>query len=485
MIEWMQRRRKYLVVTIWISTIAFVGAGFVGWGAYSFNKSSSSIAKVGNRLISVKELQLAYSNAYNNYNNMLNGTLTREKAKELQLEQMVIANLINETLLLNYADDLGLKTLDEDIKKQLSNEEAFQVDGKFNLQRFDRVLQNIGSSRKDYQDSLKRSILLQKVSKLLDIPAKKELVEMMGSISFLQDKLSVNVISVNSDDIPVNDGDLKSFWEPMKDNFKTIKSYDILSEFIPSKNVKVDEKELKEFYEESKYNYTDKEGKIKKFEDTKDEVSKALKIKKAKKIALKKYLKIKNKEEKLTNNKTVMDNSNKYPADLLATANPNDVLKPFKYEDGYMVVQLVKTTLPKPKTFQEAKAEVERIYRAKKANEELVQKAKDELKSFKGTDIGYVSREVTKPIQELTLQESRLFVNKMFDTNKKKNYIVLGNKAVIYEILEQKLLDNKQKDKHIEELTKMANSLQNSQIQTNLLSELRKRYKIEQYYKGN
>ena len=48
MITWMQKHKKYLVITIWISTIAFVGAGFVGWGAYDFNKSrATSVAKVG------------------------------------------------------------------------------------------------------------------------------------------------------------------------------------------------------------------------------------------------------------------------------------------------------------------------------------------------------------------------------------------------------------------------------------------------------
>ena len=52
MITWMQKHRKWLVITIWISTIAFVGAGFVGWGAYDFNLArSSSAAKVGGEKI--------------------------------------------------------------------------------------------------------------------------------------------------------------------------------------------------------------------------------------------------------------------------------------------------------------------------------------------------------------------------------------------------------------------------------------------------
>ena len=78
MITWMQRHKKYLVITIWISTIAFVGAGFVGWGAYDLNKDrSASVAKVGNRVISVQEFQQAYGTHYNFYKQK-GETLTRE-----------------------------------------------------------------------------------------------------------------------------------------------------------------------------------------------------------------------------------------------------------------------------------------------------------------------------------------------------------------------------------------------------------------------
>ncbi|WP_416829360.1 SurA N-terminal domain-containing protein, partial [Helicobacter ganmani] len=47
MIGWMQKHKKYLIITIWISTIAFVGAGFVGWGSYSFSSTSNAVAVVG------------------------------------------------------------------------------------------------------------------------------------------------------------------------------------------------------------------------------------------------------------------------------------------------------------------------------------------------------------------------------------------------------------------------------------------------------
>ena len=96
MITWMQRHKKYLVVTIWISTIAFVGAGFVGWGAYDLNKDrAASVAKVGHRSISVQEFQSAYANHFAMYNNLLGGKLTQEQAEQMGLDKMVMNTLVN------------------------------------------------------------------------------------------------------------------------------------------------------------------------------------------------------------------------------------------------------------------------------------------------------------------------------------------------------------------------------------------------------
>jgi peptidyl-prolyl cis-trans isomerase D len=54
MISWMQKHNKYLIVTIWIATIAFIGAGFVGWGSYSYGSKVSAIAQVGD--VDIKKL---------------------------------------------------------------------------------------------------------------------------------------------------------------------------------------------------------------------------------------------------------------------------------------------------------------------------------------------------------------------------------------------------------------------------------------------
>ncbi len=93
--------------TIWISTIAFVGAGFVGWGAYDLNSNrATSVAKVGNRNITIQEFQKTYSNLYNYYSSLSEGKFTQEQADEMGLDRIALQRLIQENLFLNYVDDI-------------------------------------------------------------------------------------------------------------------------------------------------------------------------------------------------------------------------------------------------------------------------------------------------------------------------------------------------------------------------------------------
>lgn len=83
MITWMQRHKKWLVVTIWISTIAFVGAGFVGWGSYNYGKTGGDMAKVGDVTISYKDVNDQYNRLYSQYSETFGEQFNQEVAKKL------------------------------------------------------------------------------------------------------------------------------------------------------------------------------------------------------------------------------------------------------------------------------------------------------------------------------------------------------------------------------------------------------------------
>ena len=99
MITWMQRHKRWLVITIWISTIAFVGAGFVGWGSYEYGSSSGAVAVVGDRKVSVEEYQREYSSLYRQYSRMYGEQFNQKMAKKFyQKKKILIVSSLTTTL---------------------------------------------------------------------------------------------------------------------------------------------------------------------------------------------------------------------------------------------------------------------------------------------------------------------------------------------------------------------------------------------------
>lgn len=485
MITWMQKHRKYLVITIWISTIAFVGAGFVGWGAYSFNKDATSIAKVGKRSINYKQFNLAYSNAYNYYNQMFGGKFTNEMAGEMKLKEVVVSNLINEALMLNFADELGFFVSDDEIKNVLANDKYFQTNGVFDIKKYRLVLSNMRLKEKDYEQNLRRELLLKKLNSII-ISHNTKTSQLLSSTVLMEDRLSIDTIVINPDDVSVSDDELKKYWEGKKTSFLTPKTYEIAEDFISIDTIKsISEKEINELYEEKKYTFTDKDGKIQALKNVKDKVIIEVKFDKTKKEALKRYIKVRDGKEKLHKTLTITHNEGDYPYKKLSSLGENKVLKPFKQKDGYKIIHLIKTNLPKPMSFEVAKPQVLLMYRNEKSNEMLLVKAKEGLKDFVGTDIGFVGIDINKTIGSLGIVDTKKFVNQVFEKNDKKSFIVLGNKAILYKITKQKLINDDKYKTLKKEFENASLNLENQELRTNLLNLLQKRYRVERFYKGD
>ncbi|MEA3499157.1 MAG: SurA N-terminal domain-containing protein, partial [Campylobacterota bacterium] len=159
MISWMQRHKKWLIVTIWISTIAFVGAGFVGWGSYDYSKSNSTVAIVGDREVPLSDLQNEYSSLYSQYQEMFGESFNKELAEQLKLEDAALQRVIQKYLLINYASDLGLATTDKEIAKELVKISAFFKDGKFDKNTYVNVLKQNRRTSKEFEAQLKQDLL--------------------------------------------------------------------------------------------------------------------------------------------------------------------------------------------------------------------------------------------------------------------------------------------------------------------------------------
>ena len=327
-------------------------------------------------------------------------------------------------------------------------------------------------------------MLLDKLFGALKMNADNADAELLGAGFFMQDKISAKVIEFDKSTLNPSEDELKTLWEKTKSNYLTKTKFELETKFVPQAAVDANETELMAFYEENRGNYRDAEDKILSYEAAKSDVKNDFALKNTKRTALETYLKVKKGEVKAEDKINVSEDNADFPLDELAGAKPGDVIKPFEYKNGFLVVKLVSIIKPQVKEFADARKEVLAAFASEAARSNLEKSAKAALENFDGTDIGFISKESQAPVLGLSAPEFALFVDRVFATPSKQGYILLDEKAVVYKILEQKLLDESKIAQYKELLIQNAASLKNDELQRDLLNALQTRYKIKQYYKG-
>lgn len=293
MISWMQKHNKYLVWTIWVATIAFIGAGFVGWGSYSFGSKAGNIAKVGNIEISQTKLNMVYSSIYAQYNEAMKGTLDEKKAKELGLAQQAFARLATQAKIINFAQEVGLIVSDEELVKKLETISSFQEEGVFNKKIYEAYLRSQRLKAKTFESTFREELLIQKTMKLLNVVALPLEVEAISAAINISDKLAYQVLTQSDLDFVIEDSKVKAYWEMRKDNYMTPRMYDLSIVWTSSKDTNVTEEEIKAYYDTNSFNYADDKGKQLTFDEAKAQSTQDLKLKKQKNLLKKRTLPLK------------------------------------------------------------------------------------------------------------------------------------------------------------------------------------------------
>jgi len=480
MITWMQKHKKWLVITIWISTIAFVGAGFVGWGSYDYGKSSGSVAVVGDREISVEEYQREYSNLYAQYQRMMGDQFNQDVAKQLNLSDVAYNMTIQKNLILAYGDELGLDITEHDIAKELVNMKAFQINGKFDKPTYVKVLQQNRTTPVEYENSLKRNLLLQKVESLFKIEPTNGEIKNLNKLLFLEDNIDIKIL--NSKDIIVSqdEKELKKFWETNKNRYMSSNSYELQMKKIPVLDKAATAEELKDYFDKNRNDLKKEDGKLKSIEEAKVEMTKAINIKKTKKIALKTYLKVKKNEVNLEKPLIVFENKLGFkPENLekIRIAMQGNVIKPFLEGNEYVLIKVLKQFNPKPLSYEAALKDVKKDYSLESKKILLAKKAKKELENFKGTNIGYVSRDSFDKITGLNPTQAAQFLNTLFGSTQIKGQVEIEDKVVLYSIKDSRFSKYDSSKDNIVKST--LTDLQNSELMTSFVKNLESRYEVQ------
>ncbi|MCX6061559.1 MAG: SurA N-terminal domain-containing protein [Campylobacterales bacterium] len=487
MITWMQRHRKYLVITIWISTIAFIGAGFVGWGQYDYGDKAGAVAKVGKITITQEELQKNYSNLFNQYNQMFQGKLDEKKAKEFGLQRQALKNLVDQSLILNLAASYQLQISDAELFDLIKTQKAFTKNGQFDKQQYTDTLKQNHLTIKEYETSMRRELLIQKTLYLFSPRVSPLEGTSIAYAMGVADKIDYKVLTPDMLTITSDETALKGYWEKNKNNYKKVATYDLSLVHQPLLNTNPNEADINSYYQSNMHSFTSNDGKLLELAQARSQVIAALNDGATQKEALRRYIDFK--KGSLSSSVTVekiniSSDSKTFSPELLkeimALNTQKAFLKPRKVNNEYVIIKFEKLNPSVPKTYEEAKAEANIGYTYEMKKAKLQELAQNSFKTFQGTVSDFITRKESTKLVGLTGQESTEFVNKLFASKQKQGFLTLesGN-VILYNVLEQKLL---QDTTIADDNTVM--KLKGNLLNQKLLKMLESKYPIEIYAEG-
>lgn len=449
----MQKHKKWLVVTIWISAIAFIGAGMVNWGSYGFGSSNDKVARVGNIDIHLAEFQREYARILNEFSQIsqFGGMLDEAQAKQFGIPQMALQRLIQQAQILNLAYDLGIVVSDEEVGKEIVNAKVYVDDkGEFSQEVYRQTLKEQGMSPSDFEEMLRRILITQKILSVMNIaqaapmfPISSSEIAALEMANAVRDRLKVEILPMSQVSIESKDDELKAFWEKNAQNWKTPMEFDIEYILVPFASQNPTDEDLRKHYEDFKSDYLDEYGGLLSFEESKERLIKDVQKIQAESAAKREYRDLKNESKKgkilalKENERFFIKNGVDLVIEDMKVAQVGQVLKPIEADEGFVTLKILDKKPSVQKSFEEAKAEARVLFENTKKKEKLLALAQEKVKNFKGIDIGFVDRFYNGAILTLDDRQKMSFLSHLFSSQQKEGYVMLDDKAVLYRIMEQ------------------------------------------------
>lgn len=255
MLDLMRKHAKSWVINVLIGAIAIV---FIFWGAGSFrNRDITKVATVNGEPISVAEYKDQYNQLLERARAQYRDLLDDDMLKALNLKNQALESLINNYLIFQQADALGIRIDDEALQREISSEPAFQVDGVFNPQRYQSMLARYQYSPSDYEQLTRRQMIARRVALMVSSQAKVTDAEALEFFHFLKDKVDLTFVmfprEMFTDQVKATDEALKAYFDKNKEKYR--KGAQVKLEYLAFKpmnyesKVQVTDNEMADYYE--------------------------------------------------------------------------------------------------------------------------------------------------------------------------------------------------------------------------------------------
>jgi len=248
----------------WIAwaIVILITIPFALWGIQSYfgGTVKTVVASVDGVEISQREFERQYRNARRMLKDRLGAAYDPESFADEELRQQVLESLIRETLLLKKSQAMGLRASDEEIRLAIMANPAFQANGQFDKQAYERALAIQGLSPAQFEQQLRRRLVGSQLQRGVGVTEFVTDRELAMALRLLHQRREISFVRVESselvDDGPVSEEALQAYYESHPEAFESPErvklEYLVLNEETIGERAVPDDEELRRRYEADK-----------------------------------------------------------------------------------------------------------------------------------------------------------------------------------------------------------------------------------------
>ena len=268
MLDRMRRHKGWLKWSLALVCLAFVVfyiPSFLNWGDQP--TLTDSIARIDGTDITAGEFRRVYLTQLTAYRGAYGGNVSEQLLRQLGIEQQILQQMVDERAALAEARRQGLSVSDAELAQRITTMPAFQENGRFfGSARYEQLLgmQRPPMSRGEFEDNLRRSLLVEKLRSALTQWMTVTDSEVEQEYRRRNEKVKVELVSFSADkfrdQVKVSDADIEQFFAGRPEQYRIGEKrrirYLLLDVDSLRAQVKVTEREIERSYNDTFEMYT-------------------------------------------------------------------------------------------------------------------------------------------------------------------------------------------------------------------------------------
>jgi peptidyl-prolyl cis-trans isomerase D len=265
MLQALRGKKSGLLVKIILGVIV-IGFSFFGIESYFVARVDNSVARVGGTEITQEQFRQRFDENRQRMMQMMGGAVDASYFERPEMKHQILEQLVNEQVLIETNQKLGITVPDERVKSEILSVPAFQKDGKFDPDTYKMLLMSQGMTPRSFDDRIRDDL------------AVRTLPEQVGSTVLITDadvdtylrlrdqRRDFHYVKLDkpaADDSAVSDEELQAYYKDHAQEYVTPER--VALEYVELDGSKLevyaqaDDAALKERYEKDKARYVSAE----------------------------------------------------------------------------------------------------------------------------------------------------------------------------------------------------------------------------------